>query len=307
MAQERAPRAELHCHLDGALRPATAAILARDLGIDRELRLVAPATCCASQSEYLRYFDDALLVLQTEAALERAARELCEDAAADGTDYLEIRWAPRLHLSRGLSVEQVIDAVLRGIASGPLRGRAIVCAMRQHRPEENVALARAAGAAAGRGVVGFDLAGPEEFYPAAPHRPAFEAARAAGLHLTCHAGEGGPPANVLEALSLGVERIAHGVLGMRDPEVVRRVVESGVVLDMCPTANLRCAAVPSLAAHPLRAALRAGVRCTISTDSPTVAATTLTREFRLARDEIGLTEADLQACERAAREAAFDR
>lgn len=287
------------------MRPATADELAREQGLDlpRTLRMVAPADC-PSQAVYIGYFDDALAVLQTEAALARAALELGLDSAAENIDYLEVRWAPRLHSRRGLTVSQVIAAVLSGLEAAPLRAVAIVCAMRQHEVEDNIALAKEAGRFAGRGVVGFDLAGDEVRYPAAPQRPAFEAARAAGLHLTCHAGEAGEPSNVEEALRLGVERIAHGVIGARDPRVVERVRTEGVVLDLCPTANWKCKAVPSLADHPLPRLVRAGVRCTISTDSRTVADTTLSREFELA-GAMGLSDEELRRCNEVAFEAAF--
>src|SRR5207253_10393228 len=177
-------KAELHSHLDGAVRVSTA----EELSGRRGLRMVAPDDC-PSQAEYIKYFDDAIAVMQTQAALERIAYEVCVDSAAENIDYLEVRWAPRLHLRRGLTVAQVIEGVLAGLTSGPIRAVAIVCAMRQHSVEDNVGLAREAGRYAGRDVVGFDLAGDEIRYPAGPQRPAFEAARAAGLRLTCHAGE----------------------------------------------------------------------------------------------------------------------
>ena len=265
--------------------------------------MVAPDDC-PSQAEYIKYFEDAIAVMQTESALERIAYELCVDSAAENIDYLEVRWAPRLHLRRGLTVERVIRAVLAGLDSGPITAVAIVCAMRQHTPDENVALAREAGLFAGRGVVGFDLAGDEVRYPAAPQKPAFEAARAAGLHLTCHAGEAGEPASVEEALDLGVERIAHGVIGARDPRIVERVRGEGIVLDMCPTANWKCKAVLALADHPLPRLVRAGVPCTISTDSRTVAATTLSQEFEL-MSSIGMTDAELKRCNETAYAAKF--
>ena len=204
-------KAELHCHLDGAVRVSTAAELG---AFGRPPRMVAPDDC-KSQAEYIGYFDDAIAVMQTQAALERIAYEVCADSAAENIDYLEVRWAPRLHLRGGLTVPQVIEGVLAGLAAGPMRAVAIVCAMRQHSVADNVALAREAGSYAGRGVVGFDLAGDEARYPAAPHKPAFEAARAAGLRLTCHAGEAGDPSSVEDALDLGVERIGHGVIGAR--------------------------------------------------------------------------------------------
>jgi adenosine deaminase len=265
--------------------------------------MVAPAGC-PSQAAYIGYFDDAIAVLQTEAALERAALELAIDSAAENIDYLEVRWAPMLHLRRGLTVPGVIRAVLAGLAAAPIPAVAIVCAMRQHSPDENVELAREAGRFAGAGVVGFDLAGDEVRHPAWPQRPAFEAARAAGLRLTCHAGEAGEPSSVEEALELGVERIAHGVIGAREPRIVERIRSEGVVLDLCPTANWKCKAVPSLAAHPLPTLVRAGVRCTISTDSRTVAETSLTREFERAA-AMGMSEAELERCNAVAHEARF--
>jgi adenosine deaminase len=269
----------------------------------RPLRMTAPDDC-PSQAVYISYFDDAIAVLQTAQALERAALELGIDSVEDNIDYLEVRWAPRLHLRNGLSLSQVIEAVLAGLAAAPVRAVAIVCAMRHHTVEDNVALAKLAGRFAGRGVVGFDLAGDEIRYPAAPQRLAFEAARAAGLRLTCHAGEAGDPANVEEALDLGVERIAHGVIGARNPRIVERLRAEGVALDLCPTANWKCKAVPSLAEHPLPALLRAGVRCTISTDSRTVADTTLSREFERA-SEMGLRDEELKRCNELAYEVKF--
>src|SRR5437870_10717403 len=298
-------KAELHCHLDGAVRPATAEEVADGLDLDlpRPLRLTAPASC-ASQAEYLTYFADAIMVLQTAGALERAAYELGVDSAAEGVDYLEVRWAPRLHLRRGLRVSEVVEAVLRGLAAAPLRAVAIACAMRSHPVEDNVALAREAGRFAGQGLVGFDLAGAEARHPAAPQAPAFEAARAAGLHLTCHAGEAGEPASVEEALDLGVERIGHGVIGARVPRIAERLRSERIVLDMCPTANWKCKAIPSLSEHPLPRLVRAGVRCTISTDSRTVANTTLAREFDL-MSAIGMTEEELRRCNETAYGAKF--
>ncbi len=265
--------------------------------------MVAPDDC-PSQAVYITYFDDAISVMQTEVALERIAYELCLDSAAEGIDYLEVRWAPRLHLRQGLTVDQVIRAVIAGLDSGPIEATAIVCAMRQHAPAENVELATIAGGFAGAGVVGFDLAGDEARYPASGHRTAFDAARAAGLHLTCHAGEAGEPSSVEQALDLGVERIAHGVIGAREPRIVERVRSEGIVLDLCPTANVKCKAVRSLDEHPLPRLVRDGVRCTISTDSRTVAGTTLTREFEL-MSEAGMSDDELRRCNETAYEARF--
>jgi len=267
------------------------------------LRMVAPDDC-PSQAEFISYFEPAIDVMQTEEALERIALELCIDSATENIDYLEVRWAPRLHLRQGLTIEQVIRAVLSGLDSGPIKAVAIVCAMRQHTPEENVEMATIAGTFAGRGVVGFDLAGDEIRFPAAPHRAAFEAARSAGLRLTCHAGEAGEPSNVEDALRLGVERVAHGVTAARNPQLVERIRSEGVILDMCPTANWKCKAVPSIQAHPLPSLVRNGLRCTISTDSRTVAATTLSNEYAL-MSAAGMTDEELRRCNKTAYESKF--
>jgi adenosine deaminase len=276
---------------------------AQELAGRDDLALVAPEDC-PSQAEYIKYFDDAIAVMQSAQALERIAHELCVDSAAENVDYLEVRWAPRLHLREGLSVTEAIRAVLAGLQDAPLHAVAIVCAMRQHPVHENVSLAKEAGRFVGRGVVGFDLAGDEAHYPAAPQRPAFEAARAAGMHLTCHAGEAGEPASVEEALGLGVERIAHGVIGARDQRLVDRIRREGIVLDMCPTANWKCKAVRSMREHPLPRLVREGVRCTISTDSRTVAGTTLSHEFEL-MSHAGMTDEELRACNKTAYAAKF--
>ena len=259
---------------------------------------------CPSQAEYITYFEPAIEVMQTEEALERIALELCLDSAAENIDYLEVRWAPRLHLRQGLTIERVIRAVLSGLDSGPIQAVAIVCAMRQHTPEENIELAKIAGTFAGRGVVGFDLAGDEVRYPASPHTPAFAAAKAAGLRLTCHAGEAGPPSNVEDALRLGVERLAHGVTAAHDKAIIERVRAEGVVLDMCPTVNWKCKAIPRLKDHPMPGLVRGGVRCTISTDSRTVGNTTLTHEYEVLSG-LGMTDDELRTCNETAYAAKF--
>ncbi|HEY7527071.1 MAG TPA: adenosine deaminase [Candidatus Limnocylindria bacterium] len=297
------PKAELHQHLDGAVRPGTAVELAADIGMNLDLdearrRMVAPARC-RDQAELLTYFDLPIALLQTAPALQRAAAEVVEDLAADGVRYAELRWAPRLHLQQGLSVAGVIEAVATGIsagmtaqgASGPLVVL-IVTAMRSHPPAANVELARTA-ARFGRPVVGFDLAGPEATYPAPPHAAAFRAAEEGGLALTAHAGEVAGPERIREALALGVRRIAHGATTASDPALIAAVRERGVTLDLCPTSNVQAGIVPSLAEHPLARLHRAGVSVSLSTDDRTVSDTTLSREMAAVSAALALTPTEL--------------
>jgi adenosine deaminase len=285
----RLPKAELHQHLDGALRPQTAVELAAEVGLSLSLeearqRLVAPIRC-RDQADLLSYFDLPITLLQSTAALRRAAAELVEDMAEDGTTYGEIRWAPRLHMDGGLGVSDVIEAVSNGVAdareaaesSSPMIGL-IVTAMRSHPPRANVELARQA-AAFGPPVVGFDLAGPEAEYPAPPHAAAFRAAGAAGLGLTAHAGETPGSAHIWEVLDFGISRVAHGAPAIDDPDLVASLREREITLDLCPTSNVQAGIVPDLAAHPVARLHRAGVSVTLSTDDRTVAGTTLSDEL----------------------------
>jgi adenosine deaminase len=299
------PKAELHQHLDGAVRPETAVELATAIGMPLTLhearqRMVAPVRC-RDQAELLTYFDLPIALLQTPEALMRAARELVEQLATDGVRYGEIRWAPRLHLDGGLSVPAVIEAVARGVEDGIAALGAetpmvvlIVTAMRSHPPGANVALARAA-AEFGMPVVGFDLAGPEATYPAPPHAAAFRAAEEGGLSLTAHAGEVPGPERIREALALGVRRIAHGVTTAQDPDLIALVRERDVTLDLCPTSNVQAGIVPSLDVHPLATLHRAGVSVTLSTDDRTVSDTTLTDEMARVAGALALSPTELAA------------
>lgn len=299
------PKAELHQHLDGAVRPATAVELAAAIGMalspdEAQRRLIAPPHC-ADQAELLTYFDLPIALLQTSEALRRVTAELIEDLMADGVRYAEIRWAPRLHLAGGLSTTAVIEAVATGIAeaaarngpSTPLIGL-IVAAMRSHPPGANVELARTA-AAFGPPVVGFDLAGPEAAYPAPPHAAAFLAAAEGGLALTAHAGEVAGPERIREVLDFNVRRIAHGVTAAQDPALVELLIAREVTLDLCPTSNVQAGIVTELAAHPLAELHRAGVSVTISTDDRTVSDVSLSEEMARTMSALALTATEMAA------------
>jgi len=314
------PKAELHLHLDGALRPATALELARERGLDEGLglsgmtaRLVAPPRC-RDQADLLRAFDLPIAILQDAEALRRVAGELVLDVVPDGTRYVEIRWAPALHTRRGLSLAQGVAAVAGGVedaarsTGGRVHARLIVVAMRSHPPQDNVRVAEIAGAFAGRGVVAFDLAGPEAAFPdPLIHASAFAAARAAGLGTTVHAGEWGGAAQVRRALQLDPARIAHGAPAIDDPGLVRELVARGVTLDLCPTSNVQAAIVPSLAAHPLARLARAGVKVTLSTDDRTVSNVDLVQEYARAHLQLGLSIPELWRISLQALDSAFLR
>ena len=310
------PKAELHLHLDGSLRIETALELARTRRIEAPRTragmvgaLVAPPRCM-DQADLLRAFDLPIALMQDAEALEQIAAELVEDKAADGVRYLEIRWGPLLHVSRGLALDDGIAAVVRGASSAAARAgivvRLICTALRSHDPGANVGLAEAASRFRDAGLTGWDLAGPEARFPdPLTHRAAFEAARAGGLRITLHAGEWGGAAQVHRALVMEPERIAHGPGAADDPQLVAELRARGTVLDLCPSSNVQAAIVPTLAEHPLARLQRAGVRVTLSTDDTTVANLTLSEEYLRALERIGLSLEELWAIDRMALDVAF--
>lgn len=284
------PKLDLHCHLDGSLRPQTVRELWNTLpekerpAIDREVeQAVLPRVPC-SLEEFLEAFRITVALLQTPEALERAAWELCQDAAAEGVVYLEIRFAPLLHLRRGLLPEEVVEAVLAGTrraeAELAIRTGLILCAMRNEPPPRSEQVARLAARYRERGVVGFDLAGPEKGFPLCRHAAALRLAREAGVHLTLHAGEGCCPEHIAEALDLGAERIGHGVYLFQDLATEARVREAGIPLEVCPTSNLQISGVMrSLADHPLGRYLDQGIPVTVNTDNRLMSQTSSTDEL----------------------------
>ena len=313
---EAMPKAELHLHLDGSLRIGTALELARTRGVDAPTTwrgmfgaLVAPMPC-RDQAELLRAFDLPIALMQDAEALERIAAELVESKAAEGVRYVEIRWGPLLHVARGLSLGDGIEAVARGAEAAAARTgtvvRLISTALRSHAPEDNVRLAETAARFRDRGLTGWDLAGPEAAFPdPLVHGQAFEAARAGGLRITVHAGEWRGASQVRRALEVNPERIAHGEGAADDPALVRELTARGVCLDLCPTSNVQAGSVPSLAAHRIAALHRAGVPVTLSTDDTTVSDVTLTEEYGRAVHDIGLTLPELWAIDRFALDVAF--
>jgi adenosine deaminase len=310
------PKAELHLHLDGSLRVGTALELARTRGVDAPTTwagmfgaLVAPEVC-RDQAELIRAFDLPIALLQDAEALERITAELVETKAAEGVRYVEIRWAPLLHVRRGLSAANGIDAVVRGAEGAAARTgtvvRLICTAMRSHEPDANLELAGVAARFRDRGLMGWDCAGPEEAFPdPLVHARAFEAARAGGLRITLHAGEWGGAAQVRRALELHPERIAHGVAAADDPALVDELIARRVCLDLCPTSNVQASIVPSHEAFALARLHRAGAPVTLNTDDTTVSDITLVEEYARALEHIGLTLPELWAIDRFALDVAF--
>lgn len=298
------PKFDLHVHLDGSLRAETVTELARNLPQERqfapaydiESALFPPQRC--TLEEYLRAFEITVALLQDAAALDRAAYELCEDAAKENVIYMEIRFAPLLHLQQGLSPQGVVEAVLAGMrrAEGdhPIQTGLILCALKHEPPKASEEVAGLAAEYVGKGVIAFDLAGPERNFPPSLHRRAIEIARDAGLHVTIHAGEGCCPEQIREAIDLGAERIGHGVYLYQDKTTEQMVAQRRIPLEVCPTSNLQISGVmSSYGEHPLKRYLDKGICVTLNTDNRLMSRIDVTHElekvidaFSLSRDEI---------------------
>lgn len=304
----------LHTHLEGWVRPATAAELAREAGVpaptggwDRALRMDAPGDLTV----YLAHVAAAYPVLGSAEGLRRVARESVEDAATDGCDFLEMRFGPSTHRRPGFDLAAVIAATCEGLADGSratgLPSGLVVCLLRHDDDETNLAVARAAAASAGAGVVGLDVAGDELVFPSvAPYRAPFAVAAAAGLGLTAHAAEAGPAESVIEAVEgLGVTRIGHGSRAADDPAILAWSVEHGVTFEVCPTSNVLTGAARSVRDHPLHAFLAAGCQVVLGDDDPVTTRSTLADEERLLVADGGLSEEQLRAIHRTACEVVF--
>jgi len=300
------PKAELHLHLDGSVRPRTVLELAKQGGVplptqdlERLTDFLEATDRTASLIEYIAYFELPIAVLQSVPALERATYELCEDLKNDNVRYVEIRYGPWLHVQRGLSLTDVIRAVLSGWNAGRkafgLEGGVIVTALRDMPPEQNVSLAQVAGRYVNDGIVGFDLAGDEAGHPPILHEDAFRVARSLGLSITIHAGEAAGPESVRQAISMGALRLGHGVRAQEDADVLAMIKENGVQLDMAPTSNAQTKAVRRIQEHPLRRFYEQGIKVTISTDSRTVSHVTLTQEYQTVSRVLGCSPEEIAA------------
>ena len=316
----RIPKVLLHDHLDGGLRPSTIVELAdedgyADLPTTHPDELAAWMTRGADRKDlvlYLETFAHTIGVMQTADALIRVARECAEDLAADGVVYAEVRFAPELHLERGLSLDQVVEAVQEGFRQGSersggpasIRVRTLLTAMRT--AARSVEIAELAVRWRDREVCGFDIAGAEAGYPPTRHLDAFHHVMREDFHSTIHAGEAFGLPSIWEALQLcGAERLGHGVRIVDDIEhtpdgpalghLAALVRDRRVPLELCPTSNVHSGAAPSIAEHPIGLLSDLRFRVTLNTDNRLMSSTSVSNEMRRCVDAFGW---DLERLER---------
>ena len=311
-----APKVLLHDHLDGGLRPATVLDLAGQVGHELPASTIDGLTtwfreACSSGSlvRYLETFVHTVAVMQTDEGLRRVAREAVLDLAADGVVYAEVRWAPEQHTENGLSLEQVVEAVLAGFREGEaeaaahgrlIRVGAIATAMRHAARSREIA--ELAVRYRDSGVVGFDIAGAEAGYPPTRHLDAFEYLRQQNFHFTIHAGEAFGLPSIWEAIQwCGTDRLGHGVRIVDDiaPDgelgrLAQYVRDKRIPLEMAPSSNIQTGAAKSIAEHPIGLLRRLHFRVTVNTDNRLMSDTSMTREMTLLAEEFDYGWSDLQ-------------
>ena len=300
------PKTDLHLHLDGSIRVQT--IL--DLAAEQRVRLPAEdaealggmlrmGQGTRSLEQYLKAFDVTLAVLQEKDAIERSAYELALDCAAENVRYIEVRFSPILHTRHGLSLKESVDAARAGLERAEretgIQTGIIICGIRHISPESSLVLAQLALEYKSAGVVGFDLAGAEEHFPAKKHREAFFLILNNNINCTVHAGEAFGPASIAQAVHYcGAHRIGHGTRLREDPDLMEYINDHRIALEMCLSSNVHTGAIQTLADHPIKEYLDAGLRVTLNTDNRLMSNTTLTNEFMLAIEHCGLTLHDIE-------------
>jgi adenosine deaminase len=317
---QKAPKVVLHEHLDGGLRPATVLELAKDIAYTGlpttdpdELREWFIADSPGSDLvRYLEGFSHTTAVMQTRDQLERVASESALDLARDGVVYAEIRFAPELHTGRGLTLDEIVTAVLDGFAHGTrqaaLEGhtiiaRAILSAMRQNNRSEEIATLAVRFRDAG--VCGFDIAGPEDGFPPTEHLIAFHLIQRENFHMTIHAGEAFGLPSIWEAVQFcDAERLGHGVRIVDDITQVGDRYELGrlanyirdrrIPLEVCPTSNVHTGAAASIAEHPIELLRQLRFRVTLNTDNRLMSGITMSSEFEACANAFGWTLEDME-------------
>lgn len=294
------PKVDLHVHLDGSVRFESFVELSQEMG--RPLPGGSPESARetlihgteSGLDEYLDLFEHTIAVLQTREALQRCAREIVEDCAAENIWHVELRFSPALHRLQGLDDHSAIDAVLAGMREAAQThgiSAGLLLAGLRHRPmEESIELAEIAVEYKGRGVLGFDLAGVEAQHPAKRFTPVFQHLLSHNMNCTVHAGEDWGPDSIHQALHyLNAHRVSHATRLLEDSELARFVADHRIPIEVGLRSNLRTHAMPAESVHPLRRFLQHGMRVALTTNNRLFLDTTLSGEFRLATDEFDLT------------------
>lgn len=321
MGKYNLPKIDLHLHLDGSILPQTAWELVQEQGIavpakDLEsfIPLIMVPKNCKDVNECLERFEIPVQILQDQASLKRVTEELIGWLAKEGVAYAEIRFAPQLHMKKGLTQRDAIDAVLAGREAG-LQSHSqigigiILCAMsigwETVNMEENLETVRLTRDYLGEGVVALDLAGAEGIVPLSNFAPIFHLARKLELPFTCHAGDSQGPETVEDAMNFGAKRLGHGHHIYEDAALCQRAIKEGVTFEICPTSNVCCQSTLGYSQHYVKKMYDLGMRVTINTDNMTLFDLTLDKEYDHCINDMGFTKEDIIQMLLYAAEASF--
>lgn len=300
------PKIELHCHLDGSVRPETILDLAKKDNLSLEATnlkelsnlLVAPMDC-TSLDEYLKRFELPLKLMQTKENLERISYELMQDYFLENTKYVEIRFGPLLHKEKGLTCKEIISSVISGIKKAEkemdIRGNLILSCLRNMPIDSMYEIIDSGKEFLNNGVVAIDLCSSELEGFCSDFIKPISYARSLGYNVTIHAGETGFGQNVLDAIKLlGATRIGHGVAINSHEKAFKCVKENNVLLEMCPTSNVQTKAVDSFENHPIKPFLQNNIKVSINTDNRTVSNTNLNNEYEICQNVLNLSHEDFK-------------
>lgn len=300
------PKIELHCHLDGSLsKEFIQAQLKRAVS---ESELCVEDDCDSLQA-YLEKFKLPGMCLVDERGLFNAGYDVLAGMSKENVKYVEIRFAPLLHVSETLSTEKVISSLIDGLNKGSkefgIDYNVIVCAMRHFDEKVNYEMLKVAHDFLGCGVCAADLAGAEAIYPMNQFMGLFDKVKKSGMPFTIHAGECGSVQNILDSVEVGAKRIGHGIAMMGNDSVQKLLREKRIGVEMCPTSNFQTKAVRVASEYPIKEFLNAGVLVTVNTDNRTVSNTSLAKELALIQELYGVSDEEILLMAQNAVEVAF--
>lgn len=298
---KRLPKIELHLHLDGSVRTSTAnELLNKD--VTAKMKVDSDVT---DLNNYLEKFAIPVSLMQTKENLIRISKELAEDLKAENVIYAEIRFAPLKHLEQGLTSEEVIDSVLEGLKMMDIKTNLILCAMRGDSDDNNRKVVDLTKKYLNKGVCALDLAGAEALFKTKEYKGLFEYAASLSVPFTIHAGEADGIESILYAISFGTKRLGHGVRVEEDAETLKKIIDDGITLEVCPTSNINTGIFSSYEEHNVKRLYDLGVKVTVNTDNRTVSNVTITDEYIRLKEAFNFTIEDFNNMNINAINAAF--
>ncbi|OQA92100.1 MAG: Aminodeoxyfutalosine deaminase [Elusimicrobia bacterium ADurb.Bin231] len=300
------PKVDLHCHLDGSVRPQTILELAKKKNFkfpDNVLsagdlkKYVSVSSECHTLTEFLKVFDFYLPFLNTPEAVERISYELCEDCAKENVRYLEVRFAPFLQSTETFNMKDVVSTCLSGLKQGSkdfgIDTGLILCCLRSFTDEINLATVELASLFKDNGVVALDLAGDESRYPTRDFSGHFSMAKKYKIPFTIHAGEASGPESIREAISIGASRIGHGTNLIKDEKLLNELKVKQVPIEVCITSNIQTNVVKDAESHPVTEFYKRGLNVTLNTDDRSVSGIELSDEFDIFVNRLRFLPEDL--------------